>query len=58
MVDVLVMVKVVSKLGLTEVLCGFVVSTVDNLVEEVKVEDENCVTNFVVELGVGNVVVV
>ena len=39
-------------------LCGFVVSTVDNLVDEVKVEDENCVTNFVVELGVGNVVVV
>jgi len=38
-----------------EVLCGVVVSMVDNLVEEVMVEDENCVINFVVELG--NVVV-
>jgi len=38
-----------------EVLCGFVVSTVDNLVDEVKVEDDVCVNNFVVELGVGTV---
>ena len=36
-------------------LCGFVVSMVDFRVDEVKVED--CVTNFVVEVGVGNVVV-
>ena len=35
-------------------LCGFVVSTVDNIVDEAKVEDE---TNFVVELVVGKVVV-
>ena len=41
----------VDNCGLTEVLCGVVVSMVDNLVEEVMVEDENCVTNFVVELG-------
>ena len=45
----------VDSCGLTEVLCGVVVSMVDNLVEEVMVEDENCVTNSVVELG--NVVV-
>ena len=36
-------------------LCGFVVSTVDNLVDEVKVEDDVCVNNFVVELGLGTV---
>ena len=36
-------------------LCGFVVTMVDLRVDEVKVED--CVTNFVVEVGVGNVVV-
>ena len=36
-------------------LCGFVVSMVDFIVDDVKVED--CVTNFVVEGVVGNVVV-
>ena len=36
-------------------LCGFVVTMVDLRVDEVKVED--CVTNFVVEGVVGNVVV-
>ena len=46
----------VGKVGLTDVLCGVVVSTVDNIVDVARVEDEDD-TKFVVELGVFNFVV-